>query len=67
MNEQPNTPSAASLEAIEAVVLTMLKELNHGDGRKPSPEAERIAARLIARKAYRVQQEANAAMHKASK
>lgn len=53
MNEQANSPPAALLNALETAVESLLIEMVKDGQVKPSPEAVRIAARLIAKKAQR--------------
>ena len=57
MNEQAESRPGASMKAPETAATSLLTEMLAEDGspNKPSPEAVRIAARLMARKAYEAQ------------
>ena len=57
MNEQSESRPGASMNALETAATSLLSEMLAKDGspNKPSPEAVRIAARLMARKAYEAQ------------
>ena len=57
MNEKTETQPGASMKALESAAMSRLTEMLAKDTstKKPSPEAVRIAAHLIARKAHEAQ------------
>lgn len=53
MSDTPQLPPQASLEALEAAAFKRLSQMNEGSPTKPSDEALRIAAGIMARKAHK--------------
>lgn len=55
VTEQTESRPGASMKALETAAMSLLTEMVRDNDPRPSPEAVRIAARLMARKAYEAQ------------